>query len=376
MPAGKLDNRESATAVMENLKAQQRLVASRGSRSDSSLRNKAIPPSFPSPVRGPIVTSRGRYERDVDPTFVSLRKLKDDEWTSSGFKSTLALHFLDGSSPSRADESPLCGLGWHFRCTSWPAIDGSGSPQTRVSVSFLPGLVAGAAYGRVTFDVEYENLIADHDASRTAAYLRLPCSRDSSAALGAFYRRREAQDVPVVAITVRLPESLGLQVPQPRPAGGGVNDVVLDALAGAETVDLKFYAYTLRSADGSAVSRPKPLYAKMSALRGYSVALDTFLSGFSGDGFSESKLVDLDARDLEIDETFDEYDYMSDSDLENDVRVGVDTLTRKKYWSTIPQILYPLSCTQYIAVQAELWPLGSPYRASNVHKKSESYMLT
>ncbi|CAK5264146.1 unnamed protein product [Mycena citricolor] len=206
-----------------------------------------------------------------------------------------------------------------------PAIDGTGSPQTRVSVSFLPGLVAGAAYGRVTFDVEYENLIADPDASRTAAYLRLPCSRDSSAALGAFYRRREAQDVPVVAITVRLPESLGLQVPQPRPAGGGVNDVVLDALAGADTIDLKFYAYTLRSADGSAVSRPKPLYAKMSALRGHSVALDTFLSGFSGDGFSESKLVDLDARDLEIDETFDEYDYMSDSDLENDDRVGVDT---------------------------------------------------
>ncbi|KAJ7820845.1 hypothetical protein B0H14DRAFT_3735235 [Mycena olivaceomarginata] len=62
---------------------------------------------------------------------------------------------------------------------------------------------------------------------------------------------------------------------------------------------------------------PRPLFAKLSLLRGHSDDLDTYLWGISGiAGFAESRMVDLEVDNPP--KEFDNYDYMSDSDLDSD----------------------------------------------------------
>ncbi|KAJ7751881.1 hypothetical protein DFH07DRAFT_523520 [Mycena maculata] len=59
------------------------------------------------------------------------------------------------------------------------------------------------------------------------------------------------------------------------------------------------------------------MFAKMALLRAHSHGLDTYLAGITGEGFAESRKVDLDVH-IPEEERFTEYDYMSDSDLDTD----------------------------------------------------------
>ncbi|KAF8193547.1 hypothetical protein K438DRAFT_835820 [Mycena galopus ATCC 62051] len=121
-----------------------------------------------------------------------------------------------------------------------------------------------------------------------------------------------------ITILIEFPTNIGLTLPLPRDTRA---DAALAAtVRGEDMVDVKFYVYTRRGVDPSGASlvmRPQPLFAKLSLLRKHSDDLDTYLLGISGmAGFAESRMVDLDLDDPP--EEFDNYDYISDSDLDSD----------------------------------------------------------
>ncbi|KAJ6569208.1 hypothetical protein B0H19DRAFT_691895 [Mycena capillaripes] len=256
-----------------------------------------------------------------------LHKAIDDEWTSSGVKSTFTIQIPENpASAVSGTPTSICGWGWRFSCAVGAAspstsprllgADSSPIPWRRVVVQFHPDLIRSVPYGRILFRTETENLLAlDQEPFITEFDLPDNVSRPpSNPSLGVYMRRSDATGPTTIAITVQFAAGLGMALPRPRDVR--VETALAETIRGEEVVDIKFYAYTRVGA--GYVARPRPMFAKMALLRGHSDALDTYLSGVSGSaGFAESKLIDLD-KDIPQEEQFAEYDYMSDSDLDVD----------------------------------------------------------
>ncbi|KAJ7660829.1 hypothetical protein DFH06DRAFT_1296892 [Mycena polygramma] len=253
-----------------------------------------------------------------------LNKVADDEWTLTGVKSTFTIQIPENpSSAVSGTRTAICGWGWRFSCdvgaastTASPRIlsaDSSIIPWRRVAIHFNPDLISDVSYGRITFRTSEVNLLPlDGELFQTER--DLPDDANGHPPLGVYIYRSDAAGPPRISITVQFATGLGMALPRPRDAR--VEAALAETIRGEEAVDVKFYAYT--SAGDGYVVRSQALFAKMALLRGHSEALDNYLSGVSGAaGFAESKLVDLDAE-APPEERFEEYDYMSDSDLDDE----------------------------------------------------------
>ncbi|KAJ7291565.1 hypothetical protein C8J57DRAFT_1044987 [Mycena rebaudengoi] len=184
----------------------------------------------------------------------------------------------------------------------------------RFTLTFDPDLIREASYGTLTFSVQVEHLHADTKPNDSVhSEITLPDdsrhrgSSSSPTVLGSYiYTPGSAS--PIVTISVGIPSRLGLSLP--RSLGPRLETVLAGTILGQEAVDIKFYAFSRKGA--GYVARPCPTFAKSSLLAGYSDFLDLLISG---DGYTESNVVDLDRHVME-ESFFEEYDYMSDSDLD------------------------------------------------------------
>ncbi|KAJ7612632.1 hypothetical protein FB45DRAFT_939443 [Roridomyces roridus] len=249
-------------------------------------------------------------------------KSSGDELTLNGVKSTFTIDIPQERSTDVAGAlTPVCGWGWRFSCSvdseansSSPRLlddDFRPVPWRRLTLFFHPDLIRSAAYGHITFSVAVENLNPLDDTPVWRDY-DLP-TNDTSATIGVYIRRRAATGPATISISVEFPTSLGISLT--RPLDGRAETALAETIHGKEIVDVKFYAYS--RVGESYVARPRPMFAKMSLLKGHSVGLDEYLDT---KGFKESKLVDLDADEVQhAEELFTDYDYMSDSDLDSDV---------------------------------------------------------
>jgi hypothetical protein len=208
---------------------------------------------------------------------MTLHKVVDDEWTSTGVKSTFTIHIPDNpSSAISGTITVICGWGWRFSCSvdaastsTSPRLLGADSsviPWRRVTVFFYPDLIRGAAYGRITFRTAVENLLP-LDGEPFHTELDLP---DNSRSSNRAMRRSDVAGTASIAITVQF-AGLGMALPRPRDAR--VEAALAETIRGEEAVDIKFYAYTRVGA--GYIARPRPMFAKMALLRGHSDALDT-----------------------------------------------------------------------------------------------------
>ncbi|KAJ7088365.1 hypothetical protein B0H15DRAFT_289261 [Mycena belliarum] len=251
---------------------------------------------------------------------MSLQQQTPDEWTPTGIKSTFWIVVPASTDPG---PSPVCGLGWRFSCsanldssstsTVFVGADGGTLPAWRIAVFFDPHLVSSAGYGRLSFSVDAPHLVIPKDANNTTTFTLPDKSRAREAQIATFiYIVDKTRKIvpPTVTITVKLPASLGLSIP--RSIGQRLERTLIDTMHGKEVVDVKFYALTRRSA--GYVGRPQGILAKASLLQGYSDSLDVLILG---GGFTESRLVDLDEEQIDT-ELLEDYDYMSDSDLDDD----------------------------------------------------------
>ncbi|KAK7008053.1 hypothetical protein R3P38DRAFT_3027177 [Favolaschia claudopus] len=281
---------------------------------------------------------------------MALQKACEDEWTLSGVKSTFTIP-IPGSLTSEASGlfTDICGWGWRFSCmvsaastTEPPRLLNANSdipiPWRRISMYFDPYLISDVNYGKVTFHLETKNLaVMPHEHSFSQVVLPISSSsgdkvkRKSSAsirsisshrvALQPYMYRGDAVELPTISIRVQFPTDLGMALP--RPLDTSVEDALAETIQGADIIDMKFYAYTRAgfTPEGKGyVARPRSLFAKLGLLRGHSDSLDTYISaltGTAGVNFAEAKMVDLDG-DMDVEKRFDDYDCMSDSDLDPD----------------------------------------------------------
>ncbi|KAK7064964.1 hypothetical protein R3P38DRAFT_62464 [Favolaschia claudopus] len=278
-----------------------------------------------------------------------LQKTCDDEWTSAGVKSTFTVNFPeDPASWAPLTFSSICGWGWRFAYTFGLQLDQSATISgRRISVAFNPYLIHHASYGKVTFHTEVENLILIENESRDVE-INLPISipgkkshssQNSSTfnqLLQSYLYPENAIGPASISIWVRFPNHLGISFscpPVPVNMPVRLEEALLQTIHGGDVIDLKFYAYTRAGFTPSGtgyVARPRPLFGKLGFLRGHSESLDAYLSAISGTAdvqFSESKIVDLDGE-MEVEERFTEYDYMSDSDLDPDEQEEIDIEVR------------------------------------------------
>ncbi|KAJ6474878.1 hypothetical protein C8R45DRAFT_1010797 [Mycena sanguinolenta] len=258
---------------------------------------------------------------------MTLVKIGDDEWTRTGIKSTFRILIPDdANSAFSGGANIICGLGWRFSCFGDPEstnqaityvgpdggqLQGWRTLLTwRISVFFDPHLIRSAEYGRLSFSIVAQHLrvLEDDNHSRV---LTLPCYESETQIGTYFYDTVDPRRMtPTIAITVGLPASTGLSIP--RSIDGRLERTLTDTMSGKEAVDLKFYAFTRKSA--GYVTHPQAIFAQSALLERYSDSLDLLISG---EGFSESNLVDLDRHHMNEDH-LDDYDYMSDSDLDTD----------------------------------------------------------
>ncbi|KAJ7101798.1 hypothetical protein C8R44DRAFT_809316 [Mycena epipterygia] len=254
---------------------------------------------------------------------MALRKVTEDEWTSLGVKSTFAINMPESpSSQVSGALTEICGWGWRFSCSidatsiSPPPIlmntDSNVIPWRRVTLFFHPDLIRQAAYGRIAFLTQEENLVPLDNVPLSKEF-DVPDRSGINPPLGAYMYRSDTIGVPTISISVQFGGGLGMALP--RPLDARVQEALADTLHGDEVVDVKFYAYTRRLKGGS-VACPRPMFAKMALVRGHSDDLDAFISG--GEGFVESVTVDLDSDLHSPEDAFAEYGYMSDSDLDSD----------------------------------------------------------
>ncbi|KAJ7838549.1 hypothetical protein B0H13DRAFT_2419353 [Mycena leptocephala] len=226
---------------------------------------------------------------------MALMKIGDDVWTRTAIKSTFKI-LIPNHPNSRfdRDSTMISGLGWRFSCSVNPESssestiyvlpDGTILPTWRISVFFDPHL---------NFDSPEQQLL-----------LRIR-HRDWN-----IYLHHVSWDGSNHCDNCGAPPETGLSIP--RSIDGKLERLLADTMSGKEAVDVMFYAFTRKSP--RYVTHPRAIFAKTTLLEGYSDELDLMISG---GGFSEAKLVDLDRYHIDKDR-LDDYDYMSDSDLDSD----------------------------------------------------------
>ncbi|KAJ7152466.1 hypothetical protein C8R46DRAFT_1121305 [Mycena filopes] len=247
-------------------------------------------------------------------------------WSPTGVKSVFSLSIQPsstgtGNRPTALGTGVLytaiCGLGWRFsfRVDQQPAptrvVDDAGNTieSFQLQLFFDPHLVRSAAYGSITIDTQVERLIPSVPPAAPTITYTLP-SGGATPALGT-YVYASSTPAPSIGFTVTFSPTLGLTLPHPLEAR--MEQTLGDTLAGKELVDLKFYAFSRRGS--GCVTHPQALFSNSNLLRGFSEDLEAMLTEH---GFSESAIVDLDLHESE-DQSFNEYGYDSDSDLESDV---------------------------------------------------------
>ncbi|KAJ7058668.1 hypothetical protein C8F01DRAFT_1146879 [Mycena amicta] len=255
---------------------------------------------------------------------MSLVQHSPDTWTSTGVESTFDVEW---ASPFHGT-TDICGWGWRF---TWQPDSGTG-----FKVFFDPHLLSNAflaSYGPASFDISAENLlqIGDVDQSGIEDDPSPPLDSDTTPSvryLGSWTRRilkhskNPKNSKKMESIPSRLPLATPLQPYQAismqnQPLSSRIRSCLANTIQGGEAIDVKFYAYNCVG-DGHVLD-PRPLFGNLALMRGVSSGFDKYLEGFAGTGtkFSESELIDIDEDDTPGD-TFDGYDYMSDSDLDEE----------------------------------------------------------
>ncbi|KAJ6509664.1 hypothetical protein DFH09DRAFT_1198800 [Mycena vulgaris] len=246
-----------------------------------------------------------------------------EEWTPTGVKTTLKLSLQDSTPGTLARPTSLgaglqytavCGFGWCFSFRvdqqSAPAVvvddAGNSIESYQLELFFVPHLIRAAAFGTLTLTTHVEHLIPVPPPTATVE-CSLPNNYDTL--LGTFVYPSSAS-APSISITVTLPAGLGLTLPHPLEPQ--MEQALEETLTGKELVNIKFYAFSHRGSQ--CVTHPLALFANSALLRGFSDDLDGLLTG---DGFSESVVVDLDSHKPE-ESYFEDYGYDSDSDLESE----------------------------------------------------------
>jgi hypothetical protein len=225
---------------------------------------------------------------------MSLLRAKGDEWTPSGITSTFQILLPSSSDPDSDSNSVTCGLGWRFSCSftqdsnsqSTILVGAGGNMHQvplaawRISLFFDPFLIRAADYGRLSFSIKAPHLFVPKDASHSSS-ITLPDHGYHNTQIGTYIYTRERgiingfygkrrNIVPTVEITVGLSDAAGLSIP--RSIDRKLEGALVDMMDGKEVVDLKFYAFSRKSA-GYATC-PQPVFSKASLLEGYSEALD------------------------------------------------------------------------------------------------------
>ncbi|KAJ7032320.1 hypothetical protein C8F04DRAFT_1107890 [Mycena alexandri] len=257
---------------------------------------------------------------------MTLVKIGDDVWTRTAINSTFNILLPDVRKKNARGKgisgvsTVICGLGWRFSCSASTQSsnqstfsvgpDGGTLPTWRISVFFDPHLIRSASYGLLSFSIDAQHLLEPKDANHSTT-LTLPYQDyGPNVHIGTYIYTPGHRMVPTIVITVELPAESGLSIP--RSIDRGLERVLADTMGGKPAVDLKFYAFTRKTS--GYVTHPQPIFANSTLLKGYSGELDLMIYG---GGFREAKLVDLDRHQIDKDHV-DDYDYMSDSDLDSD----------------------------------------------------------
>ncbi|KAJ7649414.1 hypothetical protein DFH06DRAFT_1208174 [Mycena polygramma] len=260
-----------------------------------------------------------------------------EEWAPTGVTSIFQLSLQPSTGSAQRPTSvgagvqytAICGFGWrfafqvdqqsaveergesHFHTAPAVVVDDAGNmiESFQLQLFFDPHLIRSAAYGAITLTTQLENLISVVQPPPPV------CMHWGT------YVYASSAPTPTISITVTLPASLGLTLPQSLQPQ--MEQALEETLSGKELVDSKFYAFSRRGTE--CVTHPLALFAKSALLRGFSDDLDAMLIGH---GFSEATIVDLDLH--QPDElAFRDYGYESDSDLdsegEDDAMAGVAT---------------------------------------------------
>ncbi|KAJ7337471.1 hypothetical protein DFH08DRAFT_254629 [Mycena albidolilacea] len=294
---------------------------------------------------------------------MSLVKIGDDLWTGAAIKSTFKILIPD-KAQSNIEGGPtiICGLGWRFSCsastqssnqaTVFVGSDGETLPTWRISVFFDPHLIRSAAYGSLSFSIAVQHLFIPKDATPcpvfTLPYQNNYCGQ-SNTQIGTYIYTPGLKMVPTIAISVIIPAQTGLSIP--RSIDGKLERLLADTMSGKPAVDVKFYAFTRKNS--RYVTHPQPIFARSELLEGFSDELDLMISG---GGFGEAKLVDLDRHRIDK-ERVEDYDYMSDSDLDSDDEAIEDNV----YVEPIPS---DTSDTSFVTREASDVPLPPSRTAS------------
>ncbi|KAF7289132.1 hypothetical protein MIND_01374200 [Mycena indigotica] len=275
---------------------------------------------------------------------MALVKKCPDTWTENGVQSTFDITF--SSTSSLTGTTDVCGWGWRF---AWDCSDGP------VTVYFDPHLIANAKYGRVscalsttglrteiydigTFSVTLPLLPTELPPS-TAGWPIGRCSRTHVKALRRKFdsessRSRPSETPPaVLTVTISFEAAHGFAPPQPltirtrlpfseEPLPARIRACLADTIHGGELIDVKFWLYS-RVATGY-VYHPRPLYGNLKLMRGTSKQFDQDIDDLLS-GFAESGQTDI-ATDKPPQAAFEEYDYMSDSDMDEDEAIDGDMI--------------------------------------------------
>ncbi|KAF7314872.1 hypothetical protein MIND_00000900 [Mycena indigotica] len=300
---------------------------------------------------------------------MALVKKCPDTWTENGVQSTFDIAF--SSTSSLTGTTDVCGWGWRF---AWDCSNGP------VTVYFDPHLIANAKYGRVSCTLSTTGLVAEIDDMNTfSVKLPLPSAElpphTAKWPIGRWSRvkilvrksksskseRQYLTSPPaVLTITVTFTRAHGFAPPQPltirtrlpsseEPLPTRIRACLADTIHGGELIDVKFWLYS-RVATGY-VYHPRPLYGNLKLLRATSKQFDQDLDDLLS-GFAESGQTDI-ATDKPPQAAFEEYDYVSDSDMDDDEEIGGDMIVDEEG----PKIPEPESVagssTQIMQSQAE-----------------------
>lgn len=209
-----------------------------------------------------------------------------EDWAPTGVKSVFNLALQEISPTNKrpttagagVQSTANCGFGWRFsfrielQSASAGVVDEAGNTieSFQVHLSFDPHLIRSAPYGVVTVAVHTQHLIAvTAEKPSTPLKYTLPNGSMATPSLGVYVYPSNAP-APSISFTVTFAATLAITLPHPLEPR--MERALEDTLTGAELVDLKFYAFSRKGADG--VTHPLPLFAKSSLLQGFSDDLD------------------------------------------------------------------------------------------------------